>query len=129
MTGTTTGAEWFDQLGTLMAQFPPPARDTRALARFAKVGIGPGLAPSTNARLAPRVLHALNDAVAAGPIYLAHQKAQLFARSAKVHQGYLLGGFGTYGTRYAERADFAFGDYRYFVGEPRSAYAEISLEF
>ncbi|WP_372782078.1 TonB-dependent receptor [Litorivivens sp.] len=30
---------------------------------------------------------------------------------------------------YAERADFAFGNYRYFIGEPRSAYVGISAEF
>ena len=30
---------------------------------------------------------------------------------------------------YAERADFAFGNYRYFVGEPASVYAEIELEY
>ncbi|MFT5603268.1 MAG: iron complex outermembrane receptor protein [Paracoccaceae bacterium] len=30
---------------------------------------------------------------------------------------------------YAERADFAFGNFRYFVGEPRSAYMGISATF
>jgi len=30
---------------------------------------------------------------------------------------------------YAERADFGFGEYRYFVGEPRGAYLEISYQF
>jgi iron complex outermembrane recepter protein len=30
---------------------------------------------------------------------------------------------------YAERADFGFGQYRYFVGEPRGAYLEISYQF
>ena len=30
---------------------------------------------------------------------------------------------------YAERADFAFGSYRYFVGLPRSVFAEISYQF
>ena len=27
---------------------------------------------------------------------------------------------------YAERADFGFGNYRYFVGEPRSLYVQLS---
>ncbi len=31
--------------------------------------------------------------------------------------------------RYAERADYAFGEYRYFVGQPRSLYADISVNF
>jgi outer membrane receptor protein involved in Fe transport len=29
---------------------------------------------------------------------------------------------------YAERADYGFGDYRYFVGEPRSVYVEFSYQ-
>ncbi len=30
---------------------------------------------------------------------------------------------------YAERADYGFGDYRYFVGEPRSVFASINYRF
>lgn len=30
---------------------------------------------------------------------------------------------------YAERADFGFGEYRYFVGQPRGAYLEVSYQF
>lgn len=30
---------------------------------------------------------------------------------------------------YAERADFGFGDYRYFVGQPRGAYVEVTYQF
>ena len=30
---------------------------------------------------------------------------------------------------YAERADIGFGEYRYFVGQPRGAYLEISYQF
>ncbi len=30
---------------------------------------------------------------------------------------------------YAERADFGFGEYRYFVGQPRGAYLEIGYRF
>ena len=30
---------------------------------------------------------------------------------------------------YAERADFGFGEYRYFVGQPRGAYVKISYQF
>lgn len=30
---------------------------------------------------------------------------------------------------YAERADYAFGEYRYFVGEPRALYLEVGVEF
>lgn len=30
---------------------------------------------------------------------------------------------------YAERADYAFGDYRYFIGEPRAIYLELGVDF
>ncbi|MBT6126023.1 MAG: hypothetical protein HOH70_12570, partial [Halieaceae bacterium] len=30
---------------------------------------------------------------------------------------------------YAERADFGFGDYRYFVGQPLGAYVEVGYSF
>jgi outer membrane receptor protein involved in Fe transport len=30
---------------------------------------------------------------------------------------------------YAERADYAFGNYRYFTGEPRAAYIEVGIDF
>jgi len=30
---------------------------------------------------------------------------------------------------YAERADYSFGNYRYFVGEPRSVYISTSYRF
>ena len=29
---------------------------------------------------------------------------------------------------YAERADYAFGDYRYFIGEPRSLFVDIGWQ-
>ncbi len=32
-------------------------------------------------------------------------------------------------TGYAERADYAFGNDRYFVGEPRSVYLSVASEF
>ena len=30
---------------------------------------------------------------------------------------------------YAERADFGFGSYRYFVGQPRGLYVELGYNF
>ena len=30
---------------------------------------------------------------------------------------------------YAERADFGFGQYRYFVGEPRSLFVSLNFQF
>jgi iron complex outermembrane receptor protein len=31
--------------------------------------------------------------------------------------------------KYAERADFGFGEYRYFIGQPRGAYLQVSYQF
>jgi len=31
--------------------------------------------------------------------------------------------------KYAERADYGFGEYRYFVGQPRGAYLQVSYQF
>jgi hypothetical protein len=30
---------------------------------------------------------------------------------------------------YAERADFGFGSYRYFVGEPRAVYVSVGYQY
>ncbi|MFN8623957.1 MAG: DUF1254 domain-containing protein [Chloroflexota bacterium] len=99
-----TGVAWFDALGDLLARFPPPAADEPELARLAQVGIGPGRHPSTDPSLGTEALRGLADAVADGPKQLTEDTGQLVATSAKVHDGYLLGGFGRYGTDYAERA-------------------------
>ena len=44
------------------------------------------------------------DAVAAGPSTIAKDTQQLYAAGFAKHAGYLLGGFGSYGTDYTERA-------------------------
>jgi len=100
----STSIELFDQLGALLAQFPPPAADAPALARFAAVGIGPGRSPSTDPSLSADQRQGLADAVAAGPAQIRADLKSLYAASAPKHAGYLLGGFGRYGTDYAERA-------------------------
>jgi hypothetical protein len=98
------GAAFFDELGRLLDAFPPPAVDAAALARFAAVGIGPGLSPTTDATLSADTLRGLADAVAAGPAQVQQDLKALVAADAPMHAGYLLGGFGSYGTDYAERA-------------------------
>jgi hypothetical protein len=99
-----TGVAFFDQLGTLLAQFPPPAADSAAIARFASVGIGPGRSPSTDAALSVDTVRGLSDAAEAGPGQVQKDTQSLVAGGAAKHNGYLLGGFGTYGTDYAQRA-------------------------
>jgi hypothetical protein len=99
-----TGLGFFDQLGEQLADFPPPSADAATIARFAEVGIGAGLTPSTDVTLGADTVRGLTDAVAAGPAQVQTDLASLVASDARTHAGYLLGGFGTYGTDYAERA-------------------------
>jgi hypothetical protein len=99
-----TGVEFFDQLGELLAQFPPPKRDEQALRSFATVGIGRGQTPSTDTTLSPDALRGLGDAVAAGAQQVKADVGTLYAQDAPTHHGYLLGGFGRYGTDYVQRA-------------------------
>lgn len=99
-----TGIGYFDELGALLEQFPPPSADSPALARFATVGIGPGMTPSTDDSLSDSARQALADAVAAGPAQIQADVKSLYSQDFSAHAGYLLGGFGTYGTDYVERA-------------------------
>ena len=99
-----TGLAFFDELGTQLSQFPPPEADAAALARFASVGIGAGRTPTVDASLSDDTVRGLTDAVAAGPQRVQTDTEALFAADYGKHAGYLLGGFGRYGTDYAERA-------------------------
>ncbi|MEI6374443.1 MAG: DUF1254 domain-containing protein [Actinomycetes bacterium] len=100
----STGLAFFDELGGQLSRFPPPTADAPALARFATVGIGPGKSPSTDTSLSAATQQGLTDAVAAGPAQIHQETQTLFAQDFDTHNGYLLGGFGTYGTNYTERA-------------------------
>ena len=102
-----TGLRFFDVLGQQLRRFPPPAADRPMLTRLRAVGIGPGLEPSRNGRLSADTLRGLRSAVAGGPQQIAADTASIYASSATKHQGYLLGGFGQYGTNYALRAVIA----------------------
>ena len=99
-----TGLAFFDTLGQLLQQFPPPAADKAQLAALATVGIGPGKTPSSNSHLSADTVRGLKDAVAAGPAQIQADTKTIFASSAKKHNSYFLGGFGTYGTDYQLRA-------------------------
>lgn len=99
-----TGAAFFDALGAQLAAFPPPAADAPALQRFASVGIGPSRTPTTDTSLGADTVRGLADAVAAGPAQVQSDLQSIIRSDAPKHDGYLLGGFGSYGTDYAERA-------------------------
>lgn len=99
-----TGVGFFDTLGALLAQFPPPSADNDQLSAFAEVGIGSGLTPSANSELSADTLRGLSDAVAAGPAQIKADTKTVSEASAGKHNGYFLGGFGAYGTDYQLRA-------------------------
>ncbi len=99
-----TGLEFFDTLGQLLQQFPPPEADKDQLAAFATVGIEPGRTPSRDSHLSADTIRGLKDAVAAGPAQIQADTKTVFEASAKKHNGYFLGGFGAYGTDYQLRA-------------------------
>jgi Uncharacterized conserved protein len=99
-----TGVQFFGVLGQQLALFPPPERDQEELRKFAEVGIGPGMKPSQNSQLNSDTLRGLNDAVAAGPDQVKKYTDELSLADFNKHNGYLLGGFGQYGTNYRLRA-------------------------
>jgi hypothetical protein len=98
------GLGFFDMLGQQLEEFPPPTADQPELARFAEVGIGPGMAPSQNVHLSKDTVRGLKDAVKAGPLQIKNDTRTLFLASFDQHNGYLVGGFGQYGTDYPLRA-------------------------
>ena len=63
--GEPRGLAFFDQLGTALAENPPPARDAPVLRALRRLGVGPGLHPSRE-HLSPTVLAALRTAGTAG---------------------------------------------------------------
>mgnify|MGYP001809778373 CR=1 FL=1 len=98
------GVQFFDALGQQLAAFPPPARDEAELRKLAEVGIGPGKTPSQDSKLSSEIVRGLADAVAAGPAQIVKDTKKLFAEGSAKNNGYLLGGFGRYGTDYKPRA-------------------------
>ena len=102
-----SGLRFFDVLGRLLKRFPPPAADRAELRQLAAVGIGPGMQPSKNPRLNSDTLKGLKAAIAAGPAQIKTDAKALFLAGFATHDGYLLGGFGHYGTNYRLRAVIA----------------------
>ena len=102
-----TGLAFLDTLGELLAAFPPPPEDANELAILAVGGIGPGRSPSTDPVLDPETARGLADGVAAGPARVREDLGRIYREHFPAHNGYLLGGFGAYGTDYALRAVIA----------------------
>jgi hypothetical protein len=101
------GLEFFDTLCQLMQQFPPPEEDKAQLKALESVGIAPGRIPSQDKDLSAEIIRGLTDAATAGPGKIKEDIGAVYEASAKKHNGYLLGGFGNYGTNYQLRAVIA----------------------
>lgn len=99
-----SGIQFFDVLGEQLELFPPSDKDKEELRKFAEVGIGRGLKPSQNSRLSSDTVRGLKDAVTAGPSQIKKDTDELSLADFDKHNGYLLGGFGQYGTNYKLRA-------------------------
>jgi hypothetical protein len=99
-----TGLGFFDSMGQQLTMFPPPQTDASYVKSFASIGVGPGMTPSNNANLNANTKQALIDAVTDGPKQIQQSVQALYKRDFTKHDGYLLGGFGDYGTNYTERA-------------------------
>lgn len=98
------GLDFFDMLGEQLQQFKPPQADKPVLERFEEVGIGPGMKPSKNLELSNDTVKGLEDAIAAGPDHIKNGTHTLFLTNFDKYNGYLIGGFGQYGTDYLTRA-------------------------
>jgi hypothetical protein len=100
-----TGIAFFDQLGTALAQNPPPARDKPILRELRTVGIGPGLHPSRE-HLSAAVLAGLRAAGNAEASYIYQRRLALATPNIVAHGGWYVPppNTGAYGTDYELRA-------------------------
>jgi DNA sulfur modification protein DndE len=99
-----TGMAFYDQLSSLLAQFPPPAADKPMLEQLATIGVGPGLHPSTDPSLDADTVAGMKDAIAAGPATVLGDAQTLYGQNFARDNGYLVTPTGSYGTNYTLRA-------------------------
>ena len=95
----TTGIKIYDEISKDMADNPPPAADSKVLAKFATIGIGPGLTPSDTKNDTIRA--ALENGIAEGE-KLINEKVQYLGMNVN---GWLVNlDLGDFGTDYLLRA-------------------------
>lgn len=102
--GMPKGMAFYDELGDLLAEFPPPAADQPMLDELAAIGVGPGKHPSTDASLDADTVAGMTAAVAAGPAAVLADAQGMYAQGFTRFNGYLVTPTGTYGTDYRLRA-------------------------
>ncbi|TQK69538.1 DUF1254 domain-containing protein [Nocardioides sp. SLBN-35] len=99
-----TGMDFYDRLGDLLAAFPPPAADAPELAELARIGIGAGRHPSTDATLDADTRAGMESAIAAGQATVLQDAMGLYGQGFAQHNGYLVTPTGSYGTDYRLRS-------------------------
>lgn len=99
------GLAFYDAVGAAMKQNPPPRSERALLRQFARVGIGPGLSPSTE-RLSTATREGLLAGLVEGSGRLARYASRLQSASERAHNGWLVPpkATGDYGTNYLLRA-------------------------
>jgi hypothetical protein len=98
----TTGIKIYDEISQDMADNPPPVADSKVLAQFATIGIGPGLTPSDTAN--DTIKAALENGITEGEKLIDAQVQNL----GKNVNGWLVNlDVGNYGTDYLLRAGVA----------------------
>jgi hypothetical protein len=99
------GVAFFDQLGTALAENPPPKRDAPLLRMLAQVGVGVGRHPS-HENLSAAVLAGLTAAADNGYNNVFTLRTQIATKSVLAHGGWFVPPFinGAFGTDYDYRA-------------------------
>lgn len=95
---------FYTALGRDLVRFEPPAADDPMLEKLAAIGVGPGLDPAADASLSADTLRGMRDAVRDGPDNVQTKLVSMYVASAGLHNGYLIGDVGHYGTDYELRA-------------------------
>lgn len=99
-----SGLAFYDRLGDLLAQFPPPAADRPVLDDLAAIGVGAGRHPSANRRLDADTRAGMEAAIAAGQAGVLRDAQQIYGQGFGRYNGYLVTPTGSYGTDYRLRA-------------------------
>lgn len=100
-----TGLAYFDEMGSLMQQNPPPRSERVLMRRFASVGIGPGMSPSKE-QLDPATRRGLLAGLTVGREEVTRYSKSLRSTSERKHHGWLVlpKDTGNYGSNYLLRA-------------------------
>jgi hypothetical protein len=94
--------EFYEVLNEQMRMFPPPAADQPELDKLAAIGVSAG--PPIQAALSEDTLRGMRDAITQGPANVQAKLVSRYVAQSNLHNGYLMGDIGHYGTDYELRA-------------------------